>query len=860
MIKRPWKLLTVAVVGGLGIAAACNKTKNQCVTEDGLDCATGLPVDYGPNAAAGAGNTGLGGGSNLGSGGGVSIPKGAGLGQPCSATDVCRNGLACNATSTCEAGKSTVEGQPCLTSGECADGLRCSVPLAAALQNPLTAPTCVATGTGALGEGCKVDLECGAGLRCALKGFSAQCVAEGTKDVGGDCTTATDCLSGLTCNGGKCAPAGPVPFPLEGTPGVTCEDPSPDTARAYFEVPGATAPKGQEGDFFRLPFPNDIRVKDGKLDLSGFPTPGSALLGFDPVKIYVDALQATEGTWSGASTIMFRFSGQVDFNSIVPHIMDLTDPNGGYPGLVYGVDPNKNEYVCHNAYTVRIGGDYPLTPGHSYAVYLTGKDGATPPKAKGGATIERSAHLDALLSDTAPADAALAAAYPKYAAFRAALKTANVATKDVYNATVYTVGTPATSMKSLADAVYADPVPTVKGAWVKCEANTVSPCPQHDGGRGCGAPNDTFDEYHALVTLPIFQKGTAPYLTPADGGDISLTRVRTEDVCMAVTIPKGTAPADGWPLVVFGHGTGGSFRSFIRPEVNGALSSVAIGANNVGFAVLGIDLPQHGPRRGASTESPDNLFFNFANPGAARGNPMQGAADLLSVGRFAAALDGTVTSTPLKVNKDKIVLFGHSQGSTHGSLALPFSKEFKAGVLSGNGASLMHALLNKTKPVNLAAALPVVLGHKLNFASPGLPMGTTHPVLTLLQHWIDPADPLNFGPLLAKPETPADAKHVFLTYGHGDNYSPPITIALFARTSSALEVPADDSVMTPDALEVCSMAAQCPKDHTIDVKQYAPPMGKDGHFVVFDVAHANTDAVKFLAQAALGQVPTVPAP
>ena len=34
-----------------------------------------------------------------------------------------------------------------------------------------------------------------------------------------------------------------------------------------------------------------------------------------------------------------------------------------------------------------------------------------------------------------------------------------------------------------------------------------------------------------------------------------------EDVCMAITIPKGAEPKTGWPVIIYGHGTGGSLRS-----------------------------------------------------------------------------------------------------------------------------------------------------------------------------------------------------------------------------------------------------------------------------------------------------------
>ena len=57
------------------------------------------------------------------------------------------------------------------------------------------------------------------------------------------------------------------------------------------------------------------------------------------------------------------------------------------------------------------------------------------------------------------------------------------------------------------------------------------------------------------------------------------------------------------------------------------------------FAVLGYDAVAHGPRRGDSEEHPNHLFFNFLNPDAAQGNPLQGAADIISIARMAQALD-----------------------------------------------------------------------------------------------------------------------------------------------------------------------------------------------------------------------------
>src|SRR5690606_34549028 len=152
-----------------------------------------------------------------------------------------------------------------------------------------------------------------------------------------------------------------------------------------------------------------------------------------------------------------------------------------------------------------------------------------------------------------------------------------------------------------------------------------------------------------------------PYLT--SGGAVQASVQRTESVCLSLTVPKGASmPAEGWPAVVFAHGTGGSFRSHVRAEVAGALAKAS-----APFVVLGIDQVAHGPRRGESAESPNDLFFNFGNPAAARGNPIQGAADQISLARFAASLDlsaGDTGADAIKLDPLRLVFFGHSQGAT----------------------------------------------------------------------------------------------------------------------------------------------------------------------------------------------------
>jgi hypothetical protein len=598
-----------------------------------------------------------------------------------------------------------------------------------------------------------------------------------------------------------------------------------------------------------LPVPNDARRGRTGLELSGFPTPGPGVLGIDPVALYVDALEENDSAWGTYSTVMFRFSGLLDVATLsvenVAAWVDVT-PNvpeyGASVGLGWYYSIGRTPYVCDNWIAARRPTGWPLLPNHTYAVWLT-----TDLKAERGATIRRAENLVSVLADAEPNDAVLGRVHAAYAPLRAYLDDNSIDPESILTATVFTVGPTQSTMEGIADAIDAAPAPTAR-EWTLCDDGVDSPCPDETGDRGCSAASADFDEYHALVTLPIFQRGTPPYAVPEDGGDIGdVDDPSSADVCLSLTVPKGDPPVSGFPLVVHAHGTGGSFRSHVSPSVAGALSS---GATK--FAVLGIDQVLHGPRRGGSTTPPEELFFNFLNPKASRGNPLQGAADQLSLMKFVATVDGS-NGMPTSIDPERLFFFGHSQGSTEGSLMLPFADGYKAAVLSGNGGSLLNALLTKSNPVNIRAALPIVLG------DPGAAGGSgeVHPVLSLLQQWIDPADPLNFARNVARaPIAGHPAKHLFQTYGMGDSYSPPATLDAYSIAGQLTQV-------EPILGKIRLLEAEPPLAGneagaiTSGVRQYDPPAGEDGHFVVFDVAQANEDMVRFFSMAAEGEVPEI---
>ncbi len=811
----------VGGAGGLGGSAG----KAGDAGETGNDGGTA-----GANEAGSSGTTGGTGGTS-GAAGSGGFAAGQGVGDECSSEQRCRTGLEC-LDGECSPSGSVGVGMPCSIGPECENGLQC------------IAGGCVPEGDKGAGEECLLDSDCEAGLRCTLQGLAAVCAPGGDVDLGADCAASTDCYQGLACAEGSCAPQ-PPGFPV--FPGVECEEPSDEDVRAYFEVPGAE--EALEGDFFRLPFPNDVRRSSSGLDLSGFPTPGRGAIGVDAVKLYVDAIEASDDGWGTDPTVVFRFSGSVKIpdpkTELAVGWIDVTPGQspGASVGMRWSTDYGRNQYVCHNSVSIKRPQGYPLTPGRTYAVYLT-----TGVKSYLGDTISRPPHLISLLGASAPSDSALAAGYAAYAPFRDYLEANTIEPATILNAAVFTVGNVRDTMEEVADAVAtADPPEIVPGSWTKCDDGVASPCPDRTGDRDCQAEGDDFEEYHALVKLPSFQEGTAPYVTPADGGGIVIQATQpTEDVCLSLTVPKGgSMPSAGWPLVVFAHGTGGNFRDHVSASVAGVLST-----GSVPFAVLGIDQVSHGPRRGDSTIEPDQLFFNFLNPQAARGNPIQGAADQLSLARFAATIDGTGES-PTTLDPANLLFFGHSQGSTEGSLMLPYGDAYKAAVLSGNGASLANALLTKTEPVNIKAVYPIAIADPLAAES------ETHPVLSLLQQWIDPAEPQNFARAASlEPLENHTAKHLFQTYGTGDTYSPPVTLGIYAKAGGLTQV-------NPELDDIGLTAVDAPlsgNEHTdtitLGMRQYDPPSGRDGHFVVFDVQTANDDMVRFLSEAVSG-VPSI---
>jgi hypothetical protein len=397
-------------------------------------------------------------------------------------------------------------------------------------------------------------------------------------------------------------------------------------------------------------------------------------------------------------------------------------------------------------------------------------------------------------------------------------------------------------MQRVAAAVAAEGAPTLSSLTL-CGAGVASPCADGSAARVCG-DDPAFIEVQGKISMPIYQQGAAPYLTaggniPDSGGTV--TKDHSEDVCFSVSIPKNaTMPGAGWPLVVFAHGTGGTFRDYISNGVAAALAGAGTPTAVFSFEAVG-----HGARRGASTADPADIVYNVLNPPAARDVWLQGAADVLTALKVAKITAAVPSGPMLKFDASKTAFFGHSQGATSGELALAFSNDAPAVVLSGAGAYLSEALAAKRSPFDVPDTMRAILGDTLD---------AFHPVAIVIQTYFDRSDPLTLAPFVSrKAGTP---KKIYMSWGTGDTYAPKATLELNARglglkpVAPVLEEidPVNHSLGAPISRPVNNIPA---------VFQYAPTSG-DGHFVAFQNAAAKADWVAFLTSYFTNGTPVVP--
>jgi hypothetical protein len=298
--------------------------------------------------------------------------------------------------------------------------------------------------------------------------------------------------------------------------------------------------------------------------------------------------------------------------------------------------------------------------------------------------------------------------------------------------------------------------------------------------------------------------------------------------------------------VLYAHGTGGDYRSFIGEGVATNVSRVldASGAEVARLAMISIDQVLHGPRDPTGSD-PDLTFFNFQNLPAARDNVRQGGLDDFQLLRLVRTLTLTMPDgSTAFFDPARIGFMGHSQGGLTGPLFLAYAPEVRAAVLSGAGGNLILSLLHKTQPVDIPGLIAVLLQETPD---------EFHPLLNLLQMYLEPADPGNYGPLFFQaPPADVPAKDIFQSLGVVDHYTPvpaimALAVAMGVQPVAPLLLPVDGMDLAGVASATPPITGNVAGGATGVLCEYPAASGSDGHFVVYDIAEARAQYGQFLA-------------
>lgn len=618
---------------------------------------------------------------------------------------------------------------------------------------------------------------------------------------------------------------------------VVQDDAAPDASipagpyTARFEIPATGVAPNQ----YAMPWPSDLAVDaNGKVDLRFV---AGALSG-GLTRTYVDQMAGKLRGFSPLGASYFRFTGPIDERTLPANpaaarandasvmLVDVQQDSpefGRRVPLIFQFSAGGSRFWPSYTLAVAPAPGFPLRANTQYAVIITNRV-----RGVDGEPLRRAADFTELMGDAPSARLMSASQLIKPALMR--VMGLDLAT--VVNATVFTTTDPTLEFFRAVDV-------TLNSARMP-ELRSISRT----------GSNDNFVTYRGEYgPNPVFQAGEAPYLADGSGDFVSgpdgnpiVQRYET-GIQFALTVPNGAMPPGGWPIVIYAHGTGGSAASFIS---DGTARSLAA----QGLACLGFDQLFNGARtiRGGS---PESQFFNFANPFAARSNNRQAAIDLVQAGRFVRAFTVSAMvsgAAEVRFDGDHVMFFGHSQGGLNGPLWLATPRGPEAGVLSGAGGWLSLSLVMKTEPVNIPGIVAGLL------SIPRAELTPLHPAVTLAQTIADPSDTVNYARhIINDPRMGGAPKHVFMTQGFIDHYTPPPAIAALAVS---IGLPLVGPVIHPETTGPLTdwprLAAPVTRNLAMGAatggwSQYNAVGTSDGHFVVFDDPAAELRAARFLA-------------
>lgn len=535
------------------------------------------------------------------------------------------------------------------------------------------------------------------------------------------------------------------------------------------EVPGTQVAFDLNADltsmehFWDLPWPMDLRLKDGGPDVRGFPNhrENKAVAQLLTVANRRPGFPVNTAGY-------FRFDAPLtarDVSVTVPAsasspvlLLDLTDATL-HPVVLS--TPEEDDYTPANLLAVAPRPGIVLRPGRRYA-YVVMRSLETP--ALGVPLVMRQ-----LLEGETPEGDKGAEAASLFESVMPALETAKIDPEQVAAVTVFTTGDVVAEVYALTEKVRAAHDATIDNLVPDTE----------------GADHPGFCELRGTIRLPQFQQGEPPWDTEGtfafDDQGLPVVQ-REEDVPLTITLPKGEMPEGGWPLMLYFHGSGGNSREGVdagpkddpegerRPN-EGPASVVA----PLGLAMATSALPVS-PERvpGASSYA----YLNLNNFAAFADLFRQGVIEqrlfldaLSSVQIPPSTVDGCQDmslpegETHHHFNAAEVVALGLSMGGMYTNMVGAVEPRIRAVAPTGAGGYWSYFILaTKMLPGQTLLSGLLATGEDLDFL---------HPVPQLAQTAWEWAEPMIFTPRLARrPLASHPVRPIYQPVGEQDSYFP----------------------------------------------------------------------------------------
>ncbi len=550
--------------------------------------------------------------------------------------------------------------------------------------------------------------------------------------------------------------------------------PAPTGTMVYFDLHAdvTQTDPGDPSSFYAIPYPSDLRLTpEGTPDVRGFPN--SLALGL------IDGLKGIAGDRKGFPQIpvaYFRFTAPVtaqDPNVVIAAdasspllLMDVDEqsPDRGKLLPVVAQTLDADRYLPDDVLAVSARPGFILHQSRKYAFVVMKKldDAAGKPLAAPQAFTD----LQAL---EAPAGDPELAAWKVYEPLWKTLRQDGLDPADVAAATVFTTGDVVQDLADLSTKVIAKYSVQITDLHV----------PQGgDQGRFC--------EVLGKVTYPQFQTGTPLFDTGGlfqMGPDGLPVHQRDEDAPIAISLPNEPMPANGYPLIVYFHGSGGLSTSVIDSgPLQSPTDEVGIpgqGPSYVmaphGFAMAGSALPVN-PERVPG--APELAYLNFNNPASFRDIFRQGVIEQrMFISALASIqIDPTSVSGCSKISlpngastyhfdTSRLGAQGQSMGGMYTNLVSAVDPRIKEAVPTGAGGFWAYQVLLTTIIPGAAGQLRALLGTQ--------PLTYLHPTLSLLETAWEPAEPYVYMPRVARMPLPgAPVRSIYEIAGKDDPYFP----------------------------------------------------------------------------------------